>query len=38
MTVVCDTSVLCYLALTDHVAILPRRFGSVTIPREFAER
>jgi len=37
MTVVCDTSVLCYLALIDCVAILPRRFGTVTIPNEVAE-
>jgi uncharacterized protein len=37
MTVVCDTSVLCYLVLIDCVAILPRRFGTVTIPSEVAE-
>jgi predicted nucleic acid-binding protein len=38
MTIVCDTSVLCYLALIDCVAVLPRRFGTVTIPREVAEQ
>jgi hypothetical protein len=37
MTVVRDTSVLCYLALIDCVAILPRRFGTVTIPNDVAE-
>jgi predicted nucleic acid-binding protein len=37
MMVICDTSVLCYLALIDCVAVLPRRFGTVTIPSEVAE-
>lgn len=37
MTVVADTSVLCYLPLIDRIDILPRRFGSVAIPTEVAE-
>lgn len=37
MTVVCDTSVLCCLTLIDCVEVLPRRFGTVTIPSEVAE-
>lgn len=36
MTVVSDTSVLSYLTVIDCVAILPRRFGTVTIPGEVA--
>jgi predicted nucleic acid-binding protein len=32
MTVVCDTSPLCYLILIDYVEVLPQLFGRVTIP------
>lgn len=37
MTVVSDTSVLCYLTLISCVEVLPRRFGTVTIPSKVAE-
>ncbi len=37
MTVVSDTSVLCYLVLLDCIDILPRRFGPIAIPVEVAE-
>lgn len=32
MTVVCDTSPLCYLILINHVEILPQLFNNILIP------
>ncbi|AUS99662.1 DUF3368 domain-containing protein [Nostoc sp. CENA543] len=32
MTIVCDTSPLCYLILIDEVEVLPQLFGRIIIP------
>jgi len=33
MTIVCDTSPLCYLILIDQIDVLPQLFGRISIPQ-----
>ncbi|MEQ9485212.1 DUF3368 domain-containing protein [Coleofasciculus sp. F4-SAH-05] len=33
MTIVCDTSPLCYLILIDQIDVMPQLFGRISIPK-----